>query len=194
MENRYYNDCYVILDKSRQKKYIELITNSLDIHMSKWKKRLLKDGYPIYRSPIYNDSQFCVEFRAYSICFCYIMHKKPIINDITVELITDKIKGKLKDLIEKLQSDVYSEELQSIELKIGKNDRKDKLMSLEINNLNEIINDTYQDWIENENDITAKLIAKIIYSYRTKVDFYDLWVNKFKNVKMVNDKLKKLEN
>jgi hypothetical protein len=46
--------------------------------------------------------------------------------------------------------------------------------------------------VNNQSEINAKMIAKIIYAYHNKEELFNLWKEKFQNILLVNNELKKL--
>jgi len=194
MANRYYNDLWEIEDSYRKKKYEELFILSLQNDMTKWTEELKIDR-TIYKSPDYNGYKFTIEFRI-NFAFSYISYGTnipPIANHLS-ELITDNFSVEIKTLTTKLRETIYSPDIYEIEKLIGKqHDRKEKLVFLDLEQMKEIIEDTYQDWLKNDTEIVAKMISRIIYSYRKKEEFFKLWTDKFENVKLINNELKKLK-
>jgi len=196
---KYYNDMYVINDKFRRNKYEKLLILSLTNDTAKWTKKLSNNNIAFYISPHYNDTYFIIENAnintGVNIAFAY--HKKSVLpkEKIVIELISDNFSRDLESAVKKLREQVYTSELSGIENIIGKNtktDRKEKLQFIETEQVKEFILDTYQDWLESENIVSAKLIAKIIYSYRKNDDLYKLWLDKF-DVDLIIDEVNKLK-
>ena len=150
----------------------------------------------IYRSPDYNGSQFLVEFRGVYLQFSSIIHNKntiPIVGRPS-ELIYEDFTGEIKTLTTKLRESIYTPDVYDIEKLIGKqHDRKEKLIFLDLEQMKEIIEDTYQDWLKNSNEISAKMVSKIMYSYRRKEEFFKLWMEKFEKFELITNELKKLK-
>ena len=193
MGAKYYTDLYEIEDAYRKMKYHSLILTSLNADLSKWTEELLPSK-TIYNSTWYNDSKFSVEIRGYSL-FAYVTHKTPAIKDRYSELISDDFTKDLDLAIKKLRENVYTPEIHEIEKLVGnQNGRKEKLESIELDKIKEFIEETYQDWLTNDSEICAKLIAKIIYSYRRKEEISKFWLQKFKDITLVMNELEKLKN
>lgn len=190
-ESKYYNNLYPIVDDNRRIKYLELIIKSLEQDMNKWSKELSSKGYPMYYSCRYNESRFHVESRQYS-DFCYIQHKNPIYGDVSIELISDNFSEKLNDLFKKLEKTVYTPDINEIGKMLDGGDRKSKLLSLELGQIKEMVDETYQDWIESESETSARIIARLIYSHRRKKEAYELWFDKFKDYQVIIDEIDKL--
>ena len=203
IRTKYYTNLYIIDDKYRMSKYQKLLLESLRTDIQKWSKSLGKNNIIYYFSPHYNDQRFVFEIQNETgFEFCYIKHKTSIISgeDVKNELIADNFYGDIKNAIEKLKENVFEDHVNELDKLIGniKNDRKEKLQLIEIQQTKELVEDTYQDWLNNENSssnsIVSKLIAKIIYTYRNKKDLHDLWLEKFSKINMVLDELKKIKN
>lgn len=198
---KYYNDMYVINDRFRRNKYEKLLILSLVNDTAKWTKKLSTDNIAFYISPHYNDTYFVIEngnknTRQANIAFA--RHKNSVVpkEKIIIELISDNFSTDLEIGVKQLREQVYTSELGDIEKMIGKGtktDRKEKLQFIETEQVKELILDTYQDWLESENIVSARLIAKIIYSYRKNDDLYKLWLDKFGVDLIISevDKLKK---
>lgn len=193
MGARFYSNLYEMEDTYRNKKYYSLLISSLQNDLPKWTESLgtLKT---IYTSPKYNGAEFCIEFRS-SYHFAYISHKTPPpIADRYSELISESFPSELNALAIKLRESVYTPEIYEIEKLVGnQNSRKEKLEFLEIEQIKDLIEDTYQDWVKDESELSAKLIAKILYSYRRKEEIYNLWLDKFSKIEIINNELKKLK-
>jgi len=197
---RYYNDMYVIDDKFRKKKYEKLLILSLTNDTSKWTKKLTSNNVAYYIGPDYNNSYFVVENGSKITChanIAFVRHKKSVVpkESIIIELISDNFSTELEKAVKQIKEEVYTSELGDIEKLIGKNtktDRKEKLQFIETEQIKELILDTYQDWLESENVVSAKLIAKIIYSYRKNDELYKLWLDKF-DIDLIVDELNKLK-
>lgn len=197
MRQRYYTDLYSMDDKYRRDKYKSLLLSSLTNDLNKWTKHLFSDKVHYY-SPKYNDQYFTIEIRTDGVEIAYVSHKQSIISGETIknELIHDGFSGPIKNAIDKLRENIYEDDLSELDKLIGhstKTDRKEKLQFIEIEHTKELIEDTFKDWEENDNSVSAKFIAKIIYSYRTKEELYNLWMGKFSKIEMISDELSKLK-
>lgn len=193
MGARFYSNLWEMEDTFRNKKYLSLLISSLQNDLSKWTEELKSDK-TTYESPKYNNSKFVIEFRS-NYCFAYISHygTSPII-DRQSELISESFPSELKTLAVQLRENIYTPEIYEIEKQVGnQHSRKEKLEFLEIEQIKNLIDETYQDWIDDGSNISAKLIAKIIYSYRRKEEIYKLWIEKFVSIELINNELKKLK-
>lgn len=193
MGARFYSNLYEMEDTYRVKKYYSLLLASLQNDLSKWSEDLRSDK-TIYESPKYNNSNFIVEFRS-SYSFAYVYHYgTPPISGRQSELISENFSSDLKNAVTKLRESIYTSEIYEIEKQVGtQNGRKEKLQFLEIEQIKDLIEDTYQDWVKDESELSAKLIAKILYSYRRKEEIYNLWLDKFGKIEIINNELKKLK-
>jgi len=195
MGAKFYGDLWEIDDSFRKKKYQALLLSSLQNDMTKWKQDAKIDKTK-YVSPDYNGSKFVVEFRLPYSQFSYIVHNSnniPLVGRLS-ELIYEDFTGEMKTVISKLRETVYTSDIYEMEKLIGnQHDRKEKLIFLDLEQMKEIIEDTYQDWLKNSSEITAKMVSKIIYSYRRKEEFFKLWTDKFGSIELINDELKKLK-
>lgn len=192
MAAKYYNDLFEIEDFYRRSKYHQLLLGSLKSDLTKWSEKVT-DSKSIYISPDYSGANFIIECRTYG-TFAYIKHSNPPIKDHPAELISDDFSSDLKTEFKKLRDTVFTPDIYDIEKQIGNQyNRKEKLEFLEIEQLKEMIEETYQDWLSDESENSAKLIAKIIYSYRRKEEVYNLWMDKFSSVDLVINKLKELK-
>jgi hypothetical protein len=193
MAVKYYTNLYEIDDTFRRKKYQALLLSSLQNDMIKWTETVKSDKV-IYVSPDYNGTNFMVEIRINSWEFAYATYANPPITDRGSELICEGFTGDMKIQVAKLRETIFTPEIYSIEKLIGKqHDRKEKLDFLDVEQMKEIIEDTYQDWLKNDNIVVAKMIAKIMYSYRKKEEMYDLWVKRFEDIDLINNELKRLK-
>jgi len=194
MATKYYTNLFEIEDEFRRKKYQSLLLASLQNDINKWTESP-RDDKTIYQSPTYNGSCFGIEIRHFgSTTFAFVTHSNAIIPNRVSELISNDFSKDLKIAFEKLRNNVYSPEIYEIEKIIGnKHSRKEKLDALELAQIKESIEDTYQDWIKNENEILAKMIAKIMYSYRRDEEIYNLWVEKFGDIKLINKELNRIK-
>jgi hypothetical protein len=191
---KFYSDLWEIDDIYRKKKYQLLFLSSLQNDMNKWIEELKVDKTR-YLSPDYNGSKFIIEFRGVPVYsqFSYISHKSDIIPGRSSELIYDDFSGEVKTLITKLRETIYSPDIYEIEKLIGKqHDRKEKLIFLDLEQMKETVEEAYQDWLKNDTEVVAKMIAKIMYSYRKKEEFLKLWTDKFEGIELINNELKKL--
>lgn len=194
MGARFYSDLYEMEDTYRAKKYYSLLLASLQNDLSKWSETLKSDK-TIYESPKYNNSKFVIEFRS-NCSFAYIYHIGTLtpIAGRQSELISENFSSDLKNAATKLRESIYTSEIYEIEKQVGtQNGRKEKLQFLELEQVKDLIEDTYQDWLKDESEISAKLIAKILYSYRRKEEIYNLWLDKFGKIEIINNELKKLK-
>jgi hypothetical protein len=196
--NKYYSDLYPIEDFNRRTKYQKLLILSLNNDLLKWTVKITTgpsiSDRTTYFSPLYGTSSFCVECRG-SINLAFVIHKgaAPITNRPS-ELISDNFTKDLETAAKTLIETIYTPEIYEIEKLVGtQNGRKEKLQFIDLEKIKELIEDTYQDWINNESDICAKLIAKIIYSYRRKEEPYKSWLEKFNDVELVIEELEKLK-
>lgn len=191
---KYYTNLYEIDDAFRRKKYQALLLSSLQNDMLKWTETVKSDKV-IYMSPDYNGTNFMVEIRiTNSWEFAYATYANPPITDRGSELICEGFTGDMKTQVAKLRETIFTPEIYSIEKLIGKqHDRKEKLDFLDVEQMKEIIEDTYQDWLKNDNIVVAKMIAKIMYSYRKKEEMYELWMKRFEDIDIINTELKKLK-
>lgn len=190
---KYYTNLYEIDDAFRKKKYQTLLLSSLQNDMTKWNETV-KSEKVIYTSPDYNGVCFTIEIRINSWEFAFISYTNPPITDRPSELICESFSGDMKTQVAKLRETIYTPEIYDIEKLIGKqHDRKEKLDFLDVAQMKEIIEDTYQDWTKNDNIIVAKMIAKIMYSYRKKEEMCELWLKKFEDIDIINTELKKLK-
>jgi hypothetical protein len=149
----------------------------------------------VHRSPNYNGSTFSVEIKSYYE-FAYVYHTNPIIPGQNGELIVDVDvqSTEFKNAVKSLQRNIYTAEIYEIERSIGnQHNRKEKLDALELQQMKTLVDETYEDWINNGNQVVAKMVAKIIYSYRMDKELYELWTEKFEGVELVMDELKKLK-
>jgi len=192
MATKYYNNLYDIEDPYRRKKYLQLIISSLKNDMSKWTEEITSSTTRYY-SPIYNGTDFCIAVLSYT-TIAYVQHNTPIIPDHKSELISEDFPKELKDLVYQLREKIFTPEIYEIEKIIGnQHSRKEKLDFLEIEQMKEIVEDTYQDWLKNENEISAKMIAKIMYSYRKDEELYTLWQEKFEDNELITNELKNIK-
>lgn len=192
MGTKYYTDLFEIDDMYRRSKYYQLLLGSLKSDLTKWSEKVT-DGKSMYISPDYSGAKFVIECRPFG-NFAYVKHTTPPIKDHPAELISDDFSSDLKTEFKKLRETVFTTDIYEIEKLIGNQyNRKEKLEFLEIEQLKEMIEETYQDWLSDESENSAKLIAKIIYSYRRKEEVYNLWMDKFSSVDLVVNKLKELK-
>ena len=188
----YYSDLYKMTDPFRREKYYKLLLASLKNDMSKWNESV-SDSISRYTSPDYNGTTFKIYIRKYE-SIAFVSHKTPIITDQPSELISDKFTSELEAEVKQLREKIFTPDIYEIEKSIGnQHNRKEKLEFLEIEQLKELIEDTYQDWLNNSSDVTAKLIAKIIYSYRRNEEKFELWKEKFGDNELIMKELKKLK-
>ncbi len=196
MATKFYGDLWEIEDSFRRRKYQALILSSLQNDMTKWALEIKADRSK-YMSPDYNGSTFIVEIRGYNSEFAYIVYSSNTpIKDRTSELIWENINGSIdiKTQVAKLRETIYSPDIYNIEKLIGKqHDRKEKLIFLDLEQMKETVEEAYQDWIKNDTEVVAKMVAKIIYSYRKKEDFLKLWINRFGDIDIINNELNKLK-
>lgn len=193
--NQYFDWLYPIKDKYRKDKFKDLLLSSLKNDMSKWKVELMKNGYPRYTSPLYGDSFFVIDILTYAE-IAYVYHKNPTIPDVKGELIYDNnFSNSCYLALEEMRKKIHTTDVNDIEKLIGgvKESRKDKLNAIEIEQLKPIIEDSYEDWLKEPTEQTAEWIAKIMYSYRKKEDFYNAWLEKFGDIELIMIQLKKLE-
>lgn len=192
MAVKYYNDLFEIDDSYRRNKYYQLLMNSLKNDLNKWTEKV-NDSKTIYISPDYSGANFIIECRTYGI-FAYIKHSNPPIKDHPAELISDDFSSDLKSELKKLRETIFTPDIYEIEKLIGnQHNRKEKLEFLEIEQLKQLIEDTYQDWLEDNSLVSAKLIAKLIYSYRNKEEINNFWLEKFKDYDLIMQELKILK-
>lgn len=188
MAVKYYSDLFEIDDSYRKNKYYQLLMNSLKSDLNKWTEKV-SDSKTIYISPDYSGSNFIIECRTYG-NFAYIKHSNPPLKDHPAELISDDFSSELKSELKKLRETIFTPDIYEIEKLIGNQfNRKEKLEFLEIEQLKEMIEDTYQDWLEDKSLINAKLIAKLIYSYRKKEEINNSWLEKFKDCDLIMQEL-----
>ena len=192
MAVKYYNDLFEIDDSYRRNKYYQLLMNSLKNDLNKWTEKV-NDSKTIYISPDYSGANFIIECRTYG-NFAYIKHSNPPIKDHPAELISDDFSSDLKSELKKLRETIFTPDIYEIEKLIGnQHNRKEKLEFLEIEQLKQLIEDTYQDWLEDNSLVSAKLIAKLIYSYRNKEEINNFWLEKFKDYDLIMQELKILK-
>jgi hypothetical protein len=192
---KYYSDLYEITDNFRRKKYLSLLLLSLQNDLNKWSSHL-RDDNTIYTSPNYNNSIFLIEFRQYIKPFAFIKHisTPPILNRNSELLTDDLVKNIPEVIVQKLRDTIFTSDVYDIEKIIGnKYNRKEKLEFIEIEQIKAYVEETYQDWLRSENNITARLIAKIIYSYRKEEEVYNLWIEKFENIELIINELNKIK-
>ena len=92
-----------------------------------------------------------------------------------------------------MRDNIYTTDIYDIEKQIGnQHSRKEKLDALELGRISEIIEESYRDWLVSKNEIGARMIARIMYSYRRDEEEYNLWMDKFGDIELVMDELKKL--
>lgn len=194
--NQYYSWLFPIADKYRKDKFRKLFSDSLQKDLDKWRAELLSNNYYRYLSPKYGDSFFVIEFTKFS-QFAYVYHNaNPPTKDLKAELIYENdFSNGIYLEINKLREKIHTPDINEIEKFIGgvKENRKDKLNAIEIEQLKPIIEDSYEDWLKEPTEQTAEWIAKIIYSYRNKEDFYDAWIEKFGDIELIMNEFKKLE-
>lgn len=189
---KYYNNLYEFNDNIRKRKYYELLLSSLKTDMQKWTQSFTSYGKVTYSSPSYAGSIFKID--VLSTIIAYISHSKPPIKDHECELISDSFSSELISAVALLRQTIYTQDIYEIEKEIGnQHSRKEKLEFLEIEQLKDIIEDTYQDWLKNSSEIPAKMIAKIMYAYRKKEEIYNMWLEKFSDSELVMNELTKLE-
>lgn len=192
MASKYYNNLYDIEDTHRRNKYYQLLLASLKNDLKKWKLSINQNGKCAYNSPSYNGSVFIIDVLYVDIA--YIKHSKPLIIGHDYELITDSFGKELLAEVIQLKNTIYTQDIYDIEKEIGnKNDRKEKLESIEIEQLKILIEDTYQDWLKDNSEISAKMISKIIYAYRKKELFYNIWMEKFGDFELIVNELNKIK-
>lgn len=192
MGTKYYRNLYEIDDYYRKNKYYKLLLSSLKNDMSKWSETVSIDDTK-YQSPDYNGSNFIIEIRLYS-KFAYVIHKNPPIKDRNSEIISDDFDSDLKKALQTLRENIFTPEIYDIEKMIGnQHNRKEKLETLEIQQLESIVEDSYQDWLKEPTKQSAQWIAKLMYSYRKKEDYYKIWMEKFGDNELVINELKKLK-
>lgn len=194
MAAKYYTNLFEIEDVYRKKKYHALLLASLQNDLSRWKQIINTNVQ--YISPDYNDEHFVVEIRGLYTAFAYVCHSKtPPITGRPNELISEDFPKDLSNEVAKLRETIYTSDIYEIEKSIGntRHARKEKLEFIEIEQLKEIIEDTYQDWIKNSSEISAKLVAKLIYAYRKDEDMLKLWSEKFGESELIMDELKKIK-
>jgi hypothetical protein len=194
---KYNSDLYAIDDYNRRVKYQKLLLLSLTNDLLKWTVQVTTVSVTdrmVYSSPLYGSSSFCVECRGLLI-FAYVKHKgTPPIQNKQSELISDDFSKDLQAAVKTLTETIYTNEIYEIEKLVGtQNGRKEKLQFIDLEKIKELVEDTYQDWVDNESEICAKLIAKIIYSYRRKEEPYKAWLEKFNDVELVIEELEKLK-
>ena len=195
MATKFYGDLWEIEDSFRRRKYQALILSSLQNDLTKWTQQIKSDR-SIYLSPDYNGSKFIIEIRNISE-FAYILYTSAApIQGRSSELIYDNINNSsdIKKEVSKLRETIYSPDVYEIEKLIGKqHDRKEKLIFLDLEQMKETIEDTYQDWLKSDDIVVAKMIAKIMYSYRKKEEFFNLWKEKFGDIELIKSELNKLK-
>ena len=195
METKYYSDLYIIDDIYRKLKYEKILLSSLSNDMNKWTGQMVTSGNawkPIrYTSPNYNGSEFIIEVFTSGHMIAYIYHQTKPTQGYGSELISDNFSIDVKNAVKTLRENIYTPEIYEIEKLIGnKNDRKEKLENLEVIDL---IDDTLQDWTNDNSENSAKLIAKLIYSYRRNEDIYKMWTDKFDEYELIMNELKNLK-
>lgn len=195
MDTKYYSDLYIIDDIYRKKKYEKVLISSLSNDINKWTEQIITSNNSLkpirYTSPTYNDSKFIIEVFSSGHMIAYVFHKTQPTQGYGSELISDSFSIDLNNSVKTLRENIYTSEIYEIEKLIGnKNDRKEKLKNLEVIDL---IEDTYQDWLNDNSKNSAKLIAKLIYFYRRNEDIYKLWIDKFKEYELIMNELKNIE-
>jgi hypothetical protein len=189
--NKYYSNLYEMEDPYRRNKYLSLLLSSLQNDLSKWTENI--NTRIKYFSPNYGDSSFVIEIMNQT-TIAYVMHKTPPKPDHTSELISDSFGKELSVAVQKLRESIYTPEIYELEKFIGnQHSRKEKLDALDLEQHKEIIDDTYNDWLSSQNEITARMIAKIIYSYRKNEEKYNLWLEKFNEYELIMSELNKIK-
>lgn len=195
MRTIYFNNIYDIEDTSRKKKYLSLLILSLKNDLNKWEQKIITkmDGNDtiMYSSPIYGSSRFIIYYVG-KLTFATISHKSPPIKDAYYEFITDSYVKELGECITNLTQTIFTPEVYEIQKQLNDGGRKEKLEHFELLQTKNVVDETYQDWLNSESEVSAKLIAKLIYSYKSKNDIYNLWIEKFKDIELVNNELNKL--
>lgn len=195
MGTRHYSDLFEIDDSYRRLKYLKLLSSSIKNDLNKWTE-IFPSHIELtrYISPDYNNTYFIVDIIK-NTTIAYVKHKTltpPIFNRFA-ELISE-YDSELKDIVQTLRDNIFTPEIYELDKIIGnQHSRKEKLDSLDIEQTKEIIEDTYQDWLKNSTEISAKFIAKIMYSYRRHEDIYNLWLDKFKDLPLVMSQLTSLK-
>lgn len=192
MGAKYYSNLYEMEDTYRNKKYFSLLMTSLQNDLSKWSEEL-SINKTVYKSPTYNTTKFIIEIR-YSYQFAYVYHiGTPPITDRQSELISDDFNSELKKSVTNLREKVYTPEIYEIEKLVGaQNGRKEKLQFLDLEQIKEIIEESYQDWSIDKSEVNSKFIAKLMYAYRRREDIYSMWLEKFDD-DVINNELKKIK-
>lgn len=192
MGAKYYSNLYEMEDTYRNKKYFSLLMASLQNDLSKWSEEL-SINKTVYKSPTYNTTKFIIEIR-YSYQFAYVYHiGTPPITDRQSELISDDFTSELKKSVTNLREKVYTPEIYEIEKLVGtQNERKEKLQFLDLEQIKEIIEESYQDWSIDKSEVNSKFIAKLMYAYRRREDIYSMWLEKFDD-DVINNELKKIK-
>jgi len=188
-------------DPIRKKKFCELLISSLKNDMSKWEASINEDSTE-YASPEYNDLNFHIEVKRTSLIFAFILYKSPIMkvknNDgklipLEYEYITNEFgKGDLLNLFIKLRETIFTPEIKELEKLVGSTSRKDKLDALEISHLTEIVEESYKDWENDQSESMARMIARVMYSYRNHEELYNLLEEKFGNIDLITKELSNL--
>ena len=118
--------------------------------------------------------------------------RKPLI-PLEYEYITNEFgKGDLLNLFIKLRETIFTPEIKELEKLVGSTSRKDKLDALEISHLTEIVEESYKDWENDQSESMARMIARVMYSYRNHEELYKLWEEKFSDINLITKELSNL--
>jgi hypothetical protein len=201
MQTIYYNNLFDLGYSNRKKKFRELLISSLKNDMSKWEAVINEDSTE-YVSPEYNDLYFHIEFKRTSTIFGYIFYKNPIMKvknnngkliPLEYEYITNDFTGELLNLSIKIRETIFTSEIKELEKLVGSTfSRKDKLDALEISHLTEIVEESYKDWENDQSESMARMIARVMYSYRNHEELYKLWEEKFSDINLITKELSNL--
>lgn len=216
MKTKFYGDLYVIDDSKKIDKLMNLFNLSVKNDLSKWTQTTGIRSYTsgqkydliTYRSPKYNDDFFIVELATdplnngrlyYGVAF--IKEKNPGVLGCEMQMFSewiyynDPVK-KIRASLDSLRDNVFEEGILKLENALaGKNDRKDKLIALNIETYKTILEESFIDF-KNEPTLTlARMIARTAYGFNLNHHLpYSEWIEKFKDYSIVLDEIKSLDN
>lgn len=216
MKTKFYSDLYIIDDNKKIDKLLDLFNLSVKNDLSKWIQlqgtRTYTSGqkYDLitYKSPKYNDDFFIVELATdplnngrlyYGILF--LKEKNPSVPGCEMQMFSEwgyynEPVKKIRASLDSLRDNVYEDSIIKLENALaGKNDRKDKLIALNIETYRTILEESFIDFKNEPTLILARMIARTAYGFNLNHHLpYSEWIEKFKDYSIVIDEIKSLDN
>ena len=107
------------------------------------------------------------------------------------------IEDEMRDSLDALRNSVFEDGITKLKAAMSqKDDRKNKLEHLELEEFRSLIDETLTDWKNsNQDEILARQIARTAYGFNKNRDLpYSEWIKKFEDYTVVIKEIKKLEN